>query len=602
MLAKPQNAYSAPNLAMKLCSFFFIAGFLSISFYQAVCGQQPTSSPQVTGKSYNTSDIKRPATTAPQFPSPVTFTDVTANTGIAFKHAASPTSQKYLLETMGAGVAAIDYDNDGRLDLFFTNGALVSDPMPKGKMPDKSDPKFWNRLYRQKPDGTFEDATEKAGLKGTGYSFGAAVGDFDKDGFSDLFVANYGGATLYRNNGDGTFSDFTKKLGINVDGWATSAGFFDYDRDGRLDLFVVRYLVWDFEKGSLVCGDMRPGYRAYCHPDNYKPTTSLLFHQKSDGSFEDVSEKSGVAASKGKALGVAFADFDDDGWTDVFVANDNSEQQVFRNKRDGTFEDVALTAGAAFDDKGRRFSGMGVDAADFDGDGRQDIVITTLSNETYPLYRNLGDWTLDYVTQSSGVAQISILGAGWGIKFTDTDNDGRRDLFAAQSHVLDTIEKTSSFLKYKQAPLLMRNAGKNFQNVSFAAGDAFKTDLSARGMAVGDLDNDGDADIVISQTDGKPVILRNNGTKNHWLGVDLRGTKSAPRGEGSRVVVTDASGRKQFFDVSGAGSYISANDSRILVGLGEISAVRQIEIRWTSGDVQKIENPAIDRYLTIKEQ
>lgn len=581
---------------MKFCLGFIIIIFFSASYFQAVCGQQPT------GKAYNTGDVHRPATTAPQFPSPVTFTDITANTRVAFKHAASPTSQKYLLETMGAGVAAFDYDNDGRLDLFFTNGALIADPMARGKMPDKSDPKFWNRLYRQKPDGTFEDATEKTGVRGTGYSFGAATGDFDKDGFSDLFVTHYGGAILYRNNGDGTFSDVTRKIGINIDGWATSAGFFDYDKDGRLDLFVARYLVWDFEKGSLACGDTRPGFRAYCHPDNFKPTTSLLFHQKSDGTFEDVSEKSGIATSKGKALGVAFADFDDDGWTDVFVANDNSEQQLFRNKTDGTFEDLALTAGAAFDEKGRRFSGMGIDAGDYDGDGRQDVVITTLSNETYPLYRNLGENVFDYVTQSSGVGQISILGAGWGIKFSDVDNDGRRDLFVAQSHVLDTIEKTSSFLKYKQAPLLMRNAGREFQNVSFAAGAAFKIDLSARGMAAGDLDNDGDTDFVIAQTDGAPVVLRNNGTKNNWIGIDLRGAKSPANGEGSRVIVTDAGGKKQIFDVSGAGSYISANDPRVLVGLGDASVVKQIEIRWTSGKIQKIENPAINRYLIIREQ
>ncbi|MDQ4120272.1 MAG: CRTAC1 family protein [Acidobacteriota bacterium] len=578
-----------------LIAVFFAAGFVSVA-----SAQQPT--PTVAGKSYNTSEIRRPTTTAPQFPSPVTFSDVTSESKITFKHAASPTSQKYLLETMGAGAAMFDFDNDGRLDLFFTNGARLSDPMPKGKMPEKTDPKYWNRLYRQKSDGTFEDVTEKAGVKGVGYSFGVATGDYDRDGFMDLFVTGYGGALLYRNNGDGTFTEATKKLSINVEGWATSAGFFDYDRDGRLDLFVTRYLVWDFEKGAMFCGDTRPDYRAYCHPDNFKPINSLIFQQKLDGTFQDVSEKTGIAASKGKALGVAFADFDDDGWTDVFVANDNSEQQLFRNKQDGTFEDLALAAGAALDDKGKRFSGMGVDVGDYDGDGRQDVIITTLSNETYPLYRNLGENVFDYVTQSSGIGQISILGTGWGVKFTDVDNDGRRDVFVAQSHVLDTIEKTSSFLKYKQAPLLMRNSGREFQNVSFAAGAAFKIDLSARGMTAGDLDNDGDTDFAIAQTDGAPVILRNNGTKNHWIGIDLRGDKSAPRGEGSRVVVTDAGGRKQIFDVSSAGSYISANDTRVLVGLGESASVKQIEIRWTSGKIQKIENPAIDRYHVIKEQ
>ncbi|HEX8733696.1 MAG TPA: CRTAC1 family protein [Pyrinomonadaceae bacterium] len=556
---------------------------------------------QTTGKSY-TSDIKRPTSAAPQFPSPVTFTDATAQTGINFKHNASPTSIKYLLETMGAGVGLIDFDNDNRLDIFFTNGAQLSDPMPKGKMPEKTDARFWNRLYRQKADGTFEDVTERAGVKGVGYGFGVAVGDYDKDGFSDLFVTHYGGAVLYRNNRNGSFTDVTKKSGISVDGWATSAGFFDYDRDGRLDLFVTRYVVWDFENGALYCGDARAGYRSYCHPDNFKPTTSLLFRQKPDGTFENVSEKTGIAEAKGKSLGVAFADFDDDGWTDIFVANDNTEQHLFRNKGDGTFEETALIAGVAFDENGKRFAGMGVDAADYDGDGRQDAAITAFSGETYPLYRNLGDWSFDYVTQTSGVGQITQLGTGWGIKFIDADNDGRRDLFVVQSHVSDVIEKTTDFLKYKQPPVLMRNAGKEFQNVSFAAGEIFKTDLAARAMACGDLDNDGDTDIVIAQTNGAPVILKNNGTKNHWLGIDLRGEKSAPNGEGARVIVSDASGRKQIFDASNSGSYLAANDARILVGLGSVNSVKRVEIRWTSGKIQTLENPAIDRYHLIREK
>ena len=592
------------QLKNKMIYCLSILTFVALCFSSfAIQAQTPSPAPAQTGKSYTTEQLKRPATTAPQFPSPVTFTDISALTGINFKHAASVTSQKYLPETMSAGVAMFDFDNDGRMDLFFTNGAEITDPMPKGKLPEKTGAKFWNRLYRQKTDGTFEDATEKAGVKGDGYSFGAAVGDYDKDGFADLFVTRFGGATLFRNNGNGTFTDVSKKVGVGVDGWATSAGFFDYDRDGRLDLFVTRYVVWDFEKGSIFCGDTRPGYRAYCHPDNFKSTSGILYRQKADGTFEDASEKSGIAQTKGKALGVAFADFDDDGWTDIFVANDNAEQQLFHNKGDGsTFEDLALPAGVAFDDKGRRFAGMGVDAADFDGDGKQDVIITALSNETYPVYRNVGDLVFDYVTQSSGVAQISILGAGWGIKFIDADNDGRRDVIVAQSHVLDTIEKTTTFLKYKQTPLLMRNTEKGFQNISFAAGEVFQKDFSARGMACGDLDNDGDTDIVISQTDGAPVILRNNGTKNHWVGIDLRGTNSAPNGEGARIIVTDAKGKRQIFDVSNAGSYLSANDSRIIAGLGDTASVKSIEIRWTSGKIQKLENPEIDRYLTIKEK
>jgi hypothetical protein len=245
---------------------------------------------------------------------------------------------------------------------------------------------------------------------------------------------------------------------------------------------------------------------------------------------------------------------------------------------------------------------MGIDIADYDLDGRQDIIITALSNETYPLYRNVGDLAFDYVTQSSGVAQITILGAGWGIKWIDADNDGRRDLFVAQSHVLDTIEKTTTFLKYKQTPLLMRNTEKGFQNVSFAAGEVFQKDLAARGMAVGDLDNDGDVDVVIAQTDGNAVILKNNGTKNHWLGLDLRGEKSAPNGDGARIILTDAKDKRQIFDVTNAGSYLSANDARLLIGLGENTSVKSVEIRWASGKIQKIESPEIDRYHLIKER
>lgn len=550
------------------------------------------------GKTYDLGGIKRPASTAPQFPSPVTFTDFSVKSGIVFKHNASPTSQKYLPETMGAGAALFDFDNDGRLDIYFTNGALITEKMPRDKLPDKTDPKFWNRLFRQKSDGTFEDVTEKAGVKGESYSFGAAVGDFDKDGFQDLFVTNYGSVNLYRNKGDGTFEDMTKKAGINFSGWATSAGWFDYDKDGRLDLFVTRYMTWDFEKGSLLCGT--PATRAYCHPDNFKGATSLLFHQKPGGTFEDVTTKAKIANSEGKALGVAFADFDDDGWTDVIVANDSREQELFRNLGDGTFEDVALPAGIAFDENGKTFAGMGVDAADYDGDGRQDLIITALSNETYPLFRNLGDLTFDFTTQSSGVAQITILNAGWGIKFIDADNDGKRDILVAQSHVLDTIETATSFLKYKQPVLLMRNTGKVFQNVSFAAGEVFKQDLAARGLAVGDLDNDGDIDAVVGQTNDKPLILKNNGTKNHWLGIQLIGEKSASNGEGSRVIVTDSTNRKQVFDVSNSGSYISVNDSRLLVGLGETTA-KSVEIKWPSGKIQILENPDIDRYHIVKE-
>lgn len=562
----------------------------------------PTPVPQRTGRSYTTPDLpKTPPPPGPQAPSPMTFADITAQTGITFSHTASKTSLKYLLETMGGGVAVFDYDNDGRMDIFFTNGASLKDPMPKREMPNKREPKYWDRLYRQKADGTFADVTEDAGLKGDGYSMGAAAGDYDNDGRFDLYVTAYGENYLYHNNGDGTFTDVTKKLSTGGSGWSTSAGWFDYDRDGRLDLFVVRYMDWDFESGSLYCGVPPPGPRAYCHPDNFKGATNILYHQRADGTFEDVSKASGIADPAGKGLGVAFADFDNDGLMDIFVANDSVRQSLYRNKGDGSFEDIAVMAGAGYDENGRTFAGMGVDCADYDNDGYMDVFITTLSNETYPLYHNNGDLSFTYVTNSSAVGQISLLYSGWGTRFLDADNDGLRDLFVAQGHVLDTIEKTSVYLKYKQSPLLMRNTGKGFVNISATAGAAFNNPIAARGAAFCDLNNDGKVDVVISVIDAPPLILRNSGTRNHWMGLSLSGSKSNRNGIGARLTVTEVGGKKQVFDATHAGSYLSSNDPRIVVGLGAATAVRSVEVRWPSGRVQTLGNPRIDRYMAIDE-
>lgn len=562
---------------------------------------QTQQTPARTGRSYDVPPpSKRASTSAPQQPSPVVFSDVTARVGVNFRHAASPTSQKYLPETMGGGVALLDFDDDGRLDIYFTNGAALQDPMSKSAAPDKRDAKYWNRLYRQKADGTFEDATERAGVRGSGYSMGAAAADYDGDGYTDLFVTGYGSTILFRNRGDGTFEDVTAKANANVAGWSTSAGWFDYDRDGRLDLFVARYIEWDFERGSLFCGD--PRYRAYCHPDNFKGASNVLLRQKADGTFEDASVKAGISVHEGKALGVVFADFDDDGDADVFVANDSVRQFLFRNRGDGSFDETALEMGAGYDENGRTFAGMGVDAADFDNDGHVDVIVTALSNETYPLFRNNGDESFTYVTQTEGVGSITLPFSGWGVRFVDVDNDGLRDIIVAQSHVLDTIEKTSGWLAYRQPPLVMRNTGRGFVNVSASAGAAFNSPLAARGAAFGDLDNDGDADVVFAQTDGPPVVLRNEGTKNHWLGVELAGAKGKRHGFGARITVTDSTGRRQIFDVNATGSYLSSNDARIIAGLGSATSVRAVEVRWPSGKMQTIENPPIDKYLTINEK
>lgn len=565
--------------------------------------QQPTPSPSPrVGRSYSTDEVpKTPPPPGPTAPSPVTFTDISALTKIDFKHAASPTTAKYLLETMGGGVAVFDYDNDGRMDLFFTNGALLKTAMPRDAFPDKSDPRFWNRFYRQRADGSFEDVTERTGLKGNGYSMGVAAGDYDNDGNVDLYVTGYGSNHLYRNTGGGAFTDVSVTAGVAGNGWSTSAAWLDYDRDGRLDLFVVRYLDWDFEKGAILCGDSR-GTRAYCHPDNFKGVANLLFHQKPNGTFEEVGSRAGIADPSGKGLGVAVADFDNDGFPDVFVANDSVRQSLYHNMGNGTFEDVAVGAGAGYDEDGKTYAGMGVDAADFDNDGYVDLVCTTLSYQTYPLYHNNGDLSFSYVTKSSGIGQISLLYSGWGTHFIDVDNDGLRDIFVAQSHVLDTIESSTGYIKYRQTPLLARNLGKTFTNVSATAGPVFNVGLAARGAAFGDLNNDGQIDVVIGLVDGPPLILKNNGTKNHWLGIKLRGERSNRDGLGARVTVTDSRGQRQIYDVSTAGSYLSTNDPRIIAGLGTSMEVRTLEIRWPSGRTQLISTPPIDRYINVDER
>jgi hypothetical protein len=591
--------------AHKLIRTLALGLLLSSTAPQTQPPQPPDQSqekPAQTGRSYGTGDPSRkPPAPPPQSPSPIAFTDSTANSGITFRHFASPTSQKYLLEAMGGGVAMFDYDNDGRLDLFFANGARLDDPMPKNATPDKDAPEYWDRLYRQKVDGTFEDVTAKSGLRGRSYSMGVAVGDYDNDGWADIFVGGYGAGHLYRNSGNGSFEEISMKSGVIARGWTTSAAFLDYDRDGRLDLFVARYLDWDFEKGTVYCGERREGYRAYCHPDNFDSVSNLLFHQRADGSFEDVSQRAGIASAIGKGLGVSVADFDDDGWPDIFVANDSVMQFLFHNLKNGTFEETALLAGAAYDENGKPFAGMGVDAADYDNDGKVDVLITALSNETYPLFRGNGDVSFTHVTASAGVGQSTLLYSGWGARMVDLDNDGLRDIFVAQGHVLDTIEKNFSYLKYRQPPLFLRQTPSHkFVNVSASAGEPFDIPLAARGAASGDQDNDGDTDLAINTLNGPPVIMRNNGTKNHWIGLSLRGKKSNRLGLGARVSVVDDRGAQTVFEVTTSSSYLSASDPRIIAGLGAAS-FSTLQIQWPSGVTQRISNLPVDRYHQIEE-
>ena len=532
----------------------------------------------------------------------VQFSDVTQTVKIQFKQENSATSNKYLVETMGGGVALLDYDNDGRLDIFFTNGAKIDDPMPDGKLPDKSDPKFSNRLYHQSSNGTFTDVTEKAGLTGipqNHYDMGVAVGDYDNDGFEDMYVTGFGGNTLYHNNGDGTFTDVTKKAGVAASGWNTSAGFLDYDNDGKLDLFVTRYVDWTF-KTNRYCGEEKPGYRAYCHPDNYEGVTSILYHNDGNGTFTDVSEKAGIAKSIGKGLGVSFADYDGDGFTDIFVANDSVQCFLFHNNGNGTFSEVGLFKGVGYNEDGKTFAGMGTDFSDYDNDGLPDVIVTDLSNERYMLFRNNGDGSFRDVTNQSGVGGATLAFAGWSTRFFDYDNDGWKDLFVAQSHVMDTIEKTAPNLRYMQPPLLLRNQAGHFNRVS--PGEAFRKEWAGRGAAFGDLDNDGDVDVVVSNAGQYAYVLRNDGgNRNQWLGIATIGTKSNRDGIGARVKVVSASGLTQYFTVNTAVGYLSASDKRLIVGLGSDVTAKLVEIRWPSGTIQRLENVKAGQFLRVTE-
>jgi hypothetical protein len=545
------------------------------------------------------SPAQQPVKTAEQSKTiPAKFDDVTSELGLNFQHIASHTSRKYLIETMGSGVALFDYDNDGRLDTFAVNGAPLSDPTPKGTIPQKTGPKYWNRLYHQKQDGTFEDVTERAGLQGVGYGMGVAVGDYDNDGYEDLYVTAYGGNKLYRNNGDGTFTDVTEKAGVDGGGWSTSAAWVDFDGDGLLDLVVLRYMQWDFD--DIWCGERKEGYRAYCNPDAFHPTTPFVYHNDGKGHFTEVSRKIGLA-EPGKGLGIALADYDRDGRIDIFVANDSMVEFLYHNKSDRTFEEVALMSGVAVDGEGHTYAGMGVDFADYNNDGLPDLVITALANQMYALYRNNGDGTFTYDSHFSGIGRMTMMHSGWGVRFLDYDNDGWKDLLIAQGHDLDTIERTFPNLRYREPMLLARNTGQGFLDVSPDAGSVFREAWVGRGMAIGDIDNDGRLDAVVTTNDGALYVLRNaTQTRNHSLTLRLVGHKSNRDAIGAEVKVVTAKG-SQFATVTTASSYLSSSDKRVHFGLGAETVAEMIEIRWPSGIRQTLKNVRGDQILQIDE-
>jgi hypothetical protein len=522
----------------------------------------------------------------------VRFVDVTASAGIQFKHDNAASAEKYLIETMGSGAAWLDFDNDGYMDLFLVNSSATSAYKPPKPLR--------SALYRNNGDGSFTDVTSNAGTGAEGlFGMGAAAGDFDNDGFPDLYIAGYGRSILYRNNGDGTFTDITAKAGVaNAERWASSAAWFDYDRDGWLDLVVVNYLDFTPEK-NVVCE--YAGQRGYCHPNQYRGQRATLYRNNHNGTFTDVSRTSGIGVKPGNGLGVVCFDFDGDGWTDVFVANDSMENYLYRNRKNGTFEEVAFPAGVAVSEDGRAEAGMGVDAADFDGDGRLDLFVTHLDLEFNRLYRNLGDGSFEDASFRAKLGYSTYHLSGFGTRLLDIDNDGWRDIFIANGHVLDNVRRYHADTAYAEPKTVFRNLGGTFRDVTSELGPDLLEPRVSRGAAVADYDNDGDLDILVTNNGQAPQLLRNDGgNRKHWLQVRLIGTRSNRDGIGA-VVRIAAGGRTQFDQAKGGMSYQSAHDPRLHFGLGDTLKVDVLEVKWPSGAVDNLTDLKADRVVTVKE-
>jgi enediyne biosynthesis protein E4 len=549
------------------------------------------------GGTLTSSSFSRIAAATPNFIYP--FTEIPASaSGITFTHTAGISPEKYLPESTGAGCAVFDYDNDGWMDIYFVNSGKCDIFTPTQPLR--------NALYRNNRDGTFTDVTEKAGVVGGGYGMGAAVGDYNGDGFPDLYVTQYGRSILYRNNGDGTFTDVTEQAGVAAPGWASSAVWFDYDNDGRLDLFVCRFV--DFSKAiHHNCGAPNipaiKGLNEYCYPRVYSPRASWLFHNNGDGTFTDVSQKMGIADNPGKSWGVVATDINNDGWMDLFVANDTEANFLFKNNAGRKFEEIGFTSGVAYGEGGKARSGMGVDSADVNQDGWMDLFVTNLNHEFFGFYQNRHNETFDDIAAPTGIANATKLMSGWGVKFFDYDNDGNLDLMIANGHPDDLIEKIYDNVGYRERLLLFHNSGKELVNVSAAGGPAFARPLSARGLALGDFDNNGAIDVLISCNNEAPVLLHNNtGNQNHWLGLDLIGTKSNHDAIGARITYQAGDMKRSRMKIGG-GSYLSSHDPRLVLGLGQKTKIDYVEVRWPQPStlIEHFTDIPIDRYITIVE-
>lgn len=501
---------------------------------------------------------------------------------------------------MVAGVALLDYDGDGYLDVYLVNGAAIPSLQ-------KDSPVYWNRLFHNNGDGTFTDVTEKAGVQGSGYSMGVAVGDYDNDGRPDLFVANVNGNQLFHNNGNGTFTDVTRNAGVSgarLDGkkmWSVGAGWFDYDNDGLLDLLVVNYCRWEVNKDPYC--PIAGGVRGYCDPRYYGSTHNTLFHNNGDGTFTDVSETTGIAAHPGKGMSVSFADYDGDGFLDAFVANDTTRNFLFHNLDGKKFQEVAESAGVAYGNNGLALSGMGADFRDVNNDGRPDIWHTSVEFETFPLYGNDGNNEFEDLTVRTGLASMTSQMSGWGDGIVDFDNDGWKDLFVARSNVLDNVNLLVPERQYAEPNSVFRNLGNGkFEDVSATAGPDFQTPAPHRGVAFGDVDNDGRVDAVVSVLNGPAKLFHNlSESGGHWILLKLEGTRSNRMGIGAQVHITTQDGHSQWNEVTTAVGYASASDSRIHFGLGANRLIKEIAIRWPSGIRQTLRNVKVDRILDVQE-